>query len=202
MLDINILIEKAVDNWSYEFIDKILNKENLSDEHLLLIYKLGQYDFYCKNFDYINKLSFLLDVDSKDLYDFMSCCLKEKIINESFLFGKYKISYIGFLSYHLNIIDFEDFSFFKKILNEVKNSQDLILQSLFLKNSIDFFYINSNDIFFKGGIYFIMLEIIYNNFLNTLGGRLYYDKLRFIAGRYFTSKKSYSGSRIALCLNG
>ncbi|EIM2285534.1 hypothetical protein LMV45_001725, partial [Campylobacter jejuni] len=49
MLDINILIEKAVDNWSYEFIDKILNKENLSDEHLLLIYKLGQYDFYCKN---------------------------------------------------------------------------------------------------------------------------------------------------------
>ncbi|EAL9161381.1 sugar transferase, partial [Campylobacter jejuni] len=71
MLDINILIEKAVDNWSYEFIDKILNKENLSDEHLLLIYKLGQYDFYCKNFDYINKLSFLLDVDSKDLYDFM-----------------------------------------------------------------------------------------------------------------------------------
>ncbi|EKM2523882.1 sugar transferase, partial [Campylobacter jejuni] len=112
MLDINILIEKAVDNWSYEFIDKILNKENLSDEHLLLIYKLGQYDFYCKNFDYINKLSFLLDVDSKDLYDFMSCCLKEKIINESFLFGKYKISYIGFLSYHLNIIDFEDFSFF------------------------------------------------------------------------------------------
>ncbi|EAH5696437.1 TPA: sugar transferase, partial [Campylobacter jejuni] len=77
MLDINILIEKAVDNWSYEFIDKILNKENLSDEHLLLIYKLGQYDFYCKNFDYINKLSFLLDVDSKDLYDFMSCCLKE-----------------------------------------------------------------------------------------------------------------------------
>ncbi|MBX1811488.1 sugar transferase, partial [Campylobacter jejuni] len=181
---------------------KILNKENLSDEHLLLIYKLGQYDFYCKNFDYINKLSFLLDVDSKDLYDFMSCCLKEKIINESFLFGKYKISYIGFLSYHLNIIDFEDFSFFKKILNEVKNSQDLILQSLFLKNSIDFFYINSNDIFFKGGIYFIMLEIIYNNFLNTLGGRLYYDKLRFIAGRYFISKKSYSGSRIALCLNG
>ncbi|EOJ0397774.1 sugar transferase, partial [Campylobacter jejuni] len=74
MLDINILIEKAVDNWSYEFIDKILNKENLSDEYLLLIYKLGQYDFYCKNFDYINKLSFLLDVDSKDLYDFMSCC--------------------------------------------------------------------------------------------------------------------------------
>ncbi|MCW1551823.1 hypothetical protein OLS59_00165 [Campylobacter jejuni] len=33
-----------------------------------------------------------------------------------------------------------------------------------------------------------MLEIIYNNFLNTLGGRLYYDKLRFIAGRYFISK--------------
>ncbi|MCW1549201.1 hypothetical protein OLS49_04795, partial [Campylobacter jejuni] len=31
---------------------------------------------------------------------------------------------------------------------------------------------------------------------------LYYDKLRFIAGRYFISKKSYSGSRIALCLNG
>lgn len=84
----------------------------------------------------------------------------------------------------------------------MKNSQDLILQSLFLKNSIDFFYINSNDIFFKGGIYFIMLEIIYNNFLNTLGGRLYYDKLRFITGRYFISKKSYSGSRIALCLNG
>ncbi|ECK2543885.1 sugar transferase, partial [Campylobacter jejuni] len=108
----------------------------------------------------------------------------------------------SFLSSHLDVVDFGDFNFFLKILNEVKKSQDLILQSFFLKNSIDFFYINSSDIFFKGGIYFIMLEIIYNNFLNTLGGRLYYDKLRFIAGRYFISKKSYSGSRIALCLNG
>lgn len=33
-----------------------------------------------------------------------------------------------------------------------------------------------------------MLEIIYSNFLNTLGGRLYYDKLRVIAGEYFYQK--------------
>ncbi|EAI0024838.1 sugar transferase, partial [Campylobacter jejuni] len=95
-----------------------------------------------------------------------------------------------------------DCQLFLKILNEVRNSQDLILQSFFLKNSIDFFYINSSNIFFRDGIYFIMLEIIYSNFLNTLGGRLYYDKLRVIAGEYFYQKKSYSGSRIALCLNG
>lgn len=109
---------------------------------------------------------------------------------------------MSFLSSHLDVIDFRDFNFFLKILNEVKKSQDLILQSFFLKNSIDFFYVNSSDIFFKGGIYFVMLEIIYNNFLDTLGGKLYYDKLRVIAGKYFYQKKSYSGDRIALCLNG
>ncbi|EOH3344565.1 sugar transferase, partial [Campylobacter jejuni] len=31
---------------------------------------------------------------------------------------------------------------------------------------------------------------------------MYYDKLRVIAGKYFYQKKSYSGDRIALCLNG
>ncbi|MGM9252493.1 sugar transferase, partial [Campylobacter jejuni] len=79
--------------------------------------------------------------------------------NENFLLGNYKNSYMSFLSSHLDVVDFGDFNFFLKILNEVKKSQDLILQSFFLKNSIDFFYINSSDIFFKGGIYFIMLEI-------------------------------------------
>lgn len=103
--------------------------------------------------------------------------------------------YISFLSSHLYIINFGDFQLFLKILNEVRNSQDFISQSFFLKNSIDFFYINSSDIFFKGGIYFVMLEIIYNNFLDTLGGKLYYDKLRTIAGKYF-----YQKNRIALCL--
>lgn len=51
MLNINnvdSLVKKAIDNWSYEFIDKFLNKENLSDEYLLLVYKLGKYDFYYK----------------------------------------------------------------------------------------------------------------------------------------------------------
>ncbi|ELD9065908.1 sugar transferase, partial [Campylobacter jejuni] len=137
------------DNWSYEFIDKFLNKENLSDEYLLLVYKLGKYDFLLQNFDYINKLSLFLGIDSKDLYDFMSLCLKQKSINENFLSGKYKTSYIGFLSSRLDIINYEDCQLFLKILNEVRNSQDLILQSFFLKNSIDFFYINSSNIFFR-----------------------------------------------------
>ncbi|WP_373447859.1 sugar transferase [Campylobacter bilis] len=47
-----------------------------------------------------------------------------------------------------------------------------------------------------------MLEIIYNNFLNTLGGKLYYDKLRNIASKYYYQSKSYSGNKIALCLCG
>ncbi|EAK7751851.1 TPA: sugar transferase [Campylobacter jejuni] len=202
MLDINILIEKAIDNWSYEFLDIFLNNENLSDEHLLLMYKLGRYNFFLENIDYIDRLSSFLNTDSKDLYDFIHTCLKDKTVNENFLIGNYKNSYMSFLSSHLDVIDFRDFNFFLKILNEVKKSQDLILQSFFLKNSIDFFYVNSSDIFFKGGIYFVMLEIIYNNFLDTLGGKLYYDKLRVIAGKYFYQKKSYSGDRIALCLNG
>lgn len=198
----DILFKKAIDNWSYEFLDRFLDKKDLSNEHLILIYKLGRYDFFLQNLDYIDRLASLLDTNSNDLYDFMHICLKDKTVNENFLLGNYKNSYISFLSSHLDIIDFKDFNFFLKILNEVKKSQDLILQSFFLKNSIDFFYINSSDIFFKGGIYFIMLEIIYNNFLNTLGGRSYYDKLRVIAERYFHQKKSYSGNKIALCING
>ncbi|EFV4334184.1 sugar transferase, partial [Campylobacter jejuni] len=71
MLDINILIEKAVDNWSYEFLDNFLNNENLSDEHLLLMYKLGRYNFFLENIDYIDRLSSFLNTDSKDLYDFI-----------------------------------------------------------------------------------------------------------------------------------
>ncbi|RTI79835.1 sugar transferase [Campylobacter jejuni] len=200
--NIDILVKKVIDNWSYEFLDNFLIKEKLSDEHLLLLYKLGRYNFFLENFNHIDRLSLLLDITSKELQDFMFLCLKQTSINENFLSSKYKNSYISFLSSHLYIINFEDFQLFLKILNEVKNSQDLILQSFFLKNSIDFFYINSSDIFFKGGIYFVMLEIIYNNFLDTLGGKLYYDKLRVIAGKYFYQKKSYSGDRIALCLNG
>ncbi len=38
----DILVKKAIDNWSYEFLDNFLNNENLSDEHLLLMYKLGR----------------------------------------------------------------------------------------------------------------------------------------------------------------
>ncbi|EDP2686991.1 sugar transferase, partial [Campylobacter jejuni] len=71
MLDINILIEKAIDNWSYEFLDIFLNNENLSDEHLLLMYKLGRYNFFLENIDYIDRLSSFLNTDSKDLYDFI-----------------------------------------------------------------------------------------------------------------------------------
>ncbi|EOI1146786.1 sugar transferase, partial [Campylobacter jejuni] len=89
------------------------------------------YDFLLQNFDYINKLSLFLGIDSKDLYDFMSLCLKQKSINENFLSGKYKTSYIGFLSSRLDIINYEDCQLFLKILNEVRNSQDLILQSFF-----------------------------------------------------------------------
>ncbi|HDZ4994596.1 TPA: sugar transferase [Campylobacter jejuni] len=201
--NMDILVKKAIDNWSYEFLDRFLDKKDLSNEHLILMYKLGRYDFFLQNLDYIDRLALLLDTNSNDLYDFMHICLKDKTVNENFLLGKFKNSYMSFLSSHLDIINYEDFQVFLKILNEVKKSQDLILQSYFLKNSIDFFYINSSDIFFKGGIYFIILEIIYNNFLNTLGGRSYYDKLRIIArDRYFNQKKSYSGSRIALCLNG
>lgn len=148
MLDINILIEKAVDNWSYEFIDKFLNKENLSDEHLLLIYKLGRYDFLLQNFAYINKLSLFLGIDSKDLHDFMSLCLKQKAINEKFLSGKYKVSYIGFLSSHLDIINHEDCQLFLKILNEVKNSQDLILQSFFFKKFNRLFFTSTQTTYF------------------------------------------------------
>ncbi|EOG3970892.1 hypothetical protein ACLBTC_001721 [Campylobacter jejuni] len=142
MLNINnvdSLVKKAIDNWSYEFIDKFLNKENLSDEYLLLVYKLGKYDFLLQNFDYINKLSLFLGIDSKDLYDFMSLCLKQKSINENFLSGKYKTSYIGFLSSRLDIINYEDCQLFLKILNEVRNSQDLILQSFFFKKFNRFF---------------------------------------------------------------
>ncbi|HEC1890306.1 sugar transferase [Campylobacter sp. US18a] len=200
--NMDILVKKAIDNWSYEFLDRFLDKKDLSNEHLILIYKLGRYDFFLQNLDYVDQLASLLDMNSNDLYNFMHICLKDKTVNENFLLGNYKNSYMSFLSSRLDLINFEDFQIFLKILNEVKKSQDLILQSFFLKNSIDFFYINSSDIFFKGGIYFIILEIIYNNFLNTLGGRLYYDKLRIIAERYFYQKKSYSGSRIALCLNG
>ncbi|ECP6146499.1 sugar transferase [Campylobacter jejuni] len=202
MSNVDILTKRIIDNWSYEFLDNFLIKEKLSDEHLLLLYKLGRYDFFLENFNHINRLSLLLDITSKELQDFMSLCLKQTSINENFLSSKYKNSYMSFLSSHLYIINFEDFQLFLKILNEVRNSQDFILQSFFLKNSIDFFYINSSDIFFKGGIYFVMLEIIYNNFLDTLGGKLYYDKLRVIAGKYFYQKKSYSGNRIALCLCG
>lgn len=65
----DILIKKAIDNWSYEFLDNFLNNENLSDEHLLLMYKLGRYNFFLENIDYIDRLSSFLNTDSKDLYD-------------------------------------------------------------------------------------------------------------------------------------
>ncbi|MFY4734364.1 hypothetical protein [Campylobacter jejuni] len=127
----DILVEKAIDNWSYEFLDNFLNNENLSDEHLLLMYKLGRYNFFLENIDYIDRLSSFLNTDSKDLYDFIRICLKDKTVNENFLLGNYKNSYMSFLSSHLDVIDFGDFNFFLKILNEVKKSQDLILQSFF-----------------------------------------------------------------------
>lgn len=78
----------------------------------------------------------------------MSLCLKQKSINENFLSGKYKTSYIGFLSSRLDIINYEDCQLFLKILNEVRNSQDLILQSFFKKFN-RFFYINSSNIFLE-----------------------------------------------------
>ncbi|EAJ5510621.1 sugar transferase, partial [Campylobacter jejuni] len=65
----DILVKKAIDNWSYEFLDNFLNNENLSDEHLLLMYKLGRYNFFLENIDYIDRLSSFLNTDSKDLYD-------------------------------------------------------------------------------------------------------------------------------------
>ncbi|EAL3758610.1 sugar transferase, partial [Campylobacter jejuni] len=67
----DILVKKAIDNWSYEFLDNFLNNENLSDEHLLLMYKLGRYNFFLENIDYIDRLSSFLNTDSKDLYDFI-----------------------------------------------------------------------------------------------------------------------------------
>ncbi|ECR2309153.1 sugar transferase, partial [Campylobacter jejuni] len=67
----DILVKKAIDNWSYELLDNFLNNENLSDEHLLLMYKLGRYNFFLENIDYIDRLSSFLNTDSKDLYDFM-----------------------------------------------------------------------------------------------------------------------------------
>ncbi|EAH7262177.1 sugar transferase, partial [Campylobacter jejuni] len=71
----DILVKKAIDNWSYEFLDNFLNNENLSDEHLLLMYKLGRYNFFLENIDYIDRLSSFLNTDSKDLYDFIHTCL-------------------------------------------------------------------------------------------------------------------------------
>lgn len=62
----DILVKKAIDNWSYEFLDNFLNNENLSDEHLLLMYKLGRYNFFLENIDYIDRLSSFLNTDSKD----------------------------------------------------------------------------------------------------------------------------------------
>ncbi|EAI0742776.1 sugar transferase, partial [Campylobacter jejuni] len=70
----DILVKKAIDNWSYEFLDNFLNNENLSDEHLLLMYKLGRYNFFLENIDYIDRLSSFLNTDSKDLYDFIHTC--------------------------------------------------------------------------------------------------------------------------------
>ncbi len=46
----DILVKKAIDNWSYEFLDNFLNNENLSDEHLLLMYKLGRYNFFFRKY--------------------------------------------------------------------------------------------------------------------------------------------------------
>lgn len=85
----------------------------------------------------------------------MFLCLKQPSINEKFLSSKYKNSYISFLSSHLYIINFEDFQLFLKILNEVKNSQDFILQSFFLKNSIDFFMLI--QVIFFSKVEFILL---------------------------------------------
>lgn len=153
--NIDILVKKVIDNWSYEFLDNFLIKEKLSDEHLLLLYKLGRYNFFLENFNHIDRLSLLLDITSKELQDFMFLCLKQTSINENFLSSKYKNSYISFLSSHLYIINFEDFQLFLKILNEVKNSQDLILQSFFLKNSIDFFILI--QVIFFSKVEFILL---------------------------------------------
>lgn len=48
--NVDILAERIIDHWSYEFLDNFLIKEKLSDEHLLLLYKLRRYDFFLENF--------------------------------------------------------------------------------------------------------------------------------------------------------
>ncbi|HDZ4939845.1 TPA: sugar transferase, partial [Campylobacter jejuni] len=95
--NMDILVKKAIDNWSYEFLDRFLDKKDLSNEHLILMYKLGRYDFFLQNLDYIDRLALLLDTNSNDLYDFMHICLKDKTVNENFLLGKFKNSYMSFL---------------------------------------------------------------------------------------------------------
>ena len=101
----DVLIEKAIDNWSYELLDNFLDKENLSEQHLFLMYKLGSYGFFLENPDCIDRLSSFLELASKDLHDFMLSCLKQKDINENFLLGKHKNSYISFLSSHLELFN-------------------------------------------------------------------------------------------------
>ncbi|HDZ5150819.1 TPA: hypothetical protein RTH31_001830, partial [Campylobacter jejuni] len=55
--NMDILVKKAIDNWSYEFLDRFLDKKDLSNEHLILMYKLGRYDFFLQNLDYIDRLA-------------------------------------------------------------------------------------------------------------------------------------------------
>ncbi|EIZ0998506.1 sugar transferase, partial [Campylobacter coli] len=198
----NILTERVLDNWDFNLFDNLLHENQATDEHLMLIYKLGKYNNLLVNSNYMRRLSVCLKTNILELENFMNTCIKSNHINENFLTGQHKFSYINFLSSNFYNINLKDMRLFLKILHEVRDSNDFICQSFFLKNVIDYSYANSNNFLFKDGIYFIILEIIYKNLLNTLGGKLYYDKLRVIARKYYDQKKSYSGNKIALCLCG
>lgn len=203
MLNYENIYHIIEDTWEFDCINDLLEDGDIYDKKLLFWYELGFYEKIISQDKYIYDLALVLNINYIELKEYIKACLDGKEIQEVFLLNKHKFSYISYICNQKKMIKLLDVALFIKLLNEIRRHDNRLQQALFLKNMIDFYICSSNNILFKNGIYYIIMEILYNYFLESTAGSLYYNKIslivrnRFFQGQYFETQR-----KIALCITG